>query len=259
MSGQRSFSQARRSTEDNLDEARRVSAPADNSDFEARHSQPRDPEGGTEPEGPVTGQSSDPGAAEALKEGSEGSTLFGTGPLNQIVSNGARNRDPDHIAFMRYASPPREEGRGHTRILSFTGVGAHPHSTSFKLPLSEGMMNRGTKNTENHNHDGQKHLSHLHYPHYLTRHTIGRNAQFYGLSKAEREHLGGVEYRAIQLLSYVVPIYFVLWQLLGCVGLGAYMAHNKASTFRENGIDPWYVFLQTCFRVSLIRQVGWYL
>jgi hypothetical protein len=79
------------------------------------------------------------------------------------------------------------------------------------------------------------------YPHYLTRHTTGRNAQFYGLSKAEREHLGGVEYRAITLLAYVVPIYFILWQLLGCVGLAAYFAHNKPSVARENGINPWYV------------------
>ena len=76
------------------------------------------------------------------------------------------------------------------------------------------------------------------YPQYLTRYTTGRNGQFYGLSRAEREHLGGVEYRAIQLLSFVVPIYFVLWQLLGCLGLAAYLVNNKASTARENGINP---------------------
>ena len=79
----------------------------------------------------------------------------------------------------------------------------------------------------------------IRYPNYLTRHTTGRNAQFFGLTKPEREHLGGVEYRAITLLAYVVPIYFVLWQLLGCIGLGAYMAHNKADVSRANGINPW--------------------
>jgi hypothetical protein len=77
------------------------------------------------------------------------------------------------------------------------------------------------------------------YPNYLTRHTTGRNAQFFGLSKAEREHLGGVEYRAITLLAYIVPAYFLLWQVLGCMGLAAYMAHNKASVTRANGINPW--------------------
>jgi len=77
------------------------------------------------------------------------------------------------------------------------------------------------------------------YPHYLTRHTTGRNAQFYGLSREEREHLGGVEYRAITLLGWVVPLYFVLWQLLGCIGLGAYMKMNKEEVIRANGINPW--------------------
>lgn len=77
------------------------------------------------------------------------------------------------------------------------------------------------------------------FPGYLTKHTTGRNGQFFGLSRAERDHLGGVEYRAIQLLAWIVPIYFVLWQLLGCLGLAAYVAHNKASVARENGINPW--------------------
>jgi hypothetical protein len=82
-------------------------------------------------------------------------------------------------------------------------------------------------------------LSNQMYPHYLTRHTTGRNAQFFGLSRAEREHLGGVEYRAITLLGWVVPIYFVLWQLLGCLGLGAYTAHHKRAIAEGNGINPW--------------------
>jgi Trk-type K+ transport system membrane component len=68
-----------------------------------------------------------------------------------------------------------------------------------------------------------------------------RNSQFHGLSDAEREHLGGCEYRAIQLLSWMVPLYFVLFQLLGCLGIGAYVANNRADTARRNGLDPWWV------------------
>lgn len=86
-------------------------------------------------------------------------------------------------------------------------------------------------------------LDHSLYPTYLTRHTTGRNAQFFGLTRAEREHLGGVEYRAISLLAWIVPIYFVLWQLFGSIGLGWYMANNKRSTAEENGINPWYTSL----------------
>lgn len=77
------------------------------------------------------------------------------------------------------------------------------------------------------------------YPSYLTRHTTGRNAQFFNLTREEREHLGGVEYRAIKLLSYVVPAYFLFWQIVGCTGLAAYFALNKPSIPKANGINPW--------------------
>lgn len=68
---------------------------------------------------------------------------------------------------------------------------------------------------------------------------VGRNSQFHHLTLAEREHLGGVEYRAITFLAIIVPIYFVLWQLLGSLGIGAYIARNRASTTLQNGINPW--------------------
>jgi hypothetical protein len=68
---------------------------------------------------------------------------------------------------------------------------------------------------------------------------ISRNSQFHHLSNAEREKLGGCEYRAIRFLAWIVPIYFVLWQLLGCLGLGAYVAHARPNPSRENGLNPW--------------------
>ena len=71
--------------------------------------------------------------------------------------------------------------------------------------------------------------------------TVARNSQFSHLTEAEREQLGGVEYRAIELLSWVVPLYFFLFQLLGAVGLGAWVARNRPSTARDNGLNPWWV------------------
>ena len=68
---------------------------------------------------------------------------------------------------------------------------------------------------------------------------IGRNSQFYSLTYAERERLGGVEYRAIKLLEIIVPLYFVLWQLLGCIGLGAWITYNDAVVTLDNGLNPW--------------------
>lgn len=72
---------------------------------------------------------------------------------------------------------------------------------------------------------------------------IGRNSQFSSLTPAERDRLGGVEYRAITLLAFIVPLYYILWQLLGSIGLGAYIAKNRADTTRINGLNPWYAIL----------------
>jgi len=69
----------------------------------------------------------------------------------------------------------------------------------------------------------------------------GRNAQFHGLSTEERERLGGCEYRAIKMLSVVVPVYFFLWQLLGCVGLGAWMANVMPGPSEAEGLNPWWL------------------
>ncbi|KAI0976851.1 TrkH-domain-containing protein [Xylaria arbuscula] len=71
-------------------------------------------------------------------------------------------------------------------------------------------------------------------------HKIGRNAQFHGLTSEEREKLGGTEYRALRLLSIIVPIYFVSWQFLGSLALGAWIANNQPQPALENAISPWW-------------------
>lgn len=161
--------------------------------------------------------------------------------VRRISTAGDRNGlvpspEADHITFLA-ASPTSE----HRRVLTFVGVGAHPHSTSFRTPQTGSIYQRGRKSAKlnGDREDKTEDMPEGWYPEYLTPHTIGRNGQFFGLSKAERDHLGGVEYRAIQLLAWIVPVYFILWQLLGCLALAAYTAHNKASVAYENGINPW--------------------
>lgn len=158
-------------------------------------------------------------------------------PEGAVDENGDREAtglDTDRISFMPRPTSAMSDRR---RVLAFVGVGAHPNSTSFRAPQGGGIYHRGRKMLEG-GEDKEEPLKSW-YPHYLTPYTTGRNGQFFGLSKAEREHLGGVEYRAIEMLSWIVPIYFVMWQLLGCLGLGAYMAHNKADVATNNGINPW--------------------
>lgn len=163
--------------------------------------------------------------------------------------------DADHISAMRPASSARRETDGDFdpgadtsaagpphRILNFASSDVHPSTLLRRLKRkTTASDSRGDRESDL-NLDLKRQNTELDqatYPHYLTRHTTGRNAQFYGLSREEREHLGGVEYRAITLLGWVVPLYFVLWQLLGCIGLGAYMKMNKEEVIRANGINPW--------------------
>ncbi|KAI0879795.1 TrkH-domain-containing protein [Annulohypoxylon maeteangense] len=75
---------------------------------------------------------------------------------------------------------------------------------------------------------------------YLRGHKVGRNGQFHDLTSEEREELGGTEYRALKLLSVVVPVYFVSWQFFGCISLGAWIANNLPQPAEDNGISPWW-------------------
>ncbi|KAM3497370.1 hypothetical protein MY10362_009280 [Beauveria mimosiformis] len=63
------------------------------------------------------------------------------------------------------------------------------------------------------------------------------------LSGVNSKQMCGCEYRALELLSMVVPLYFVLWQLLGCVSLGAWIHHHMPDTALTNGINPWWLGL----------------
>lgn len=82
---------------------------------------------------------------------------------------------------------------------------------------------------------------------------ISRNSQFHGLTDKERERLGGYEYRAVSLLAWLVPLYFVLFQLLGCLGCAAWVAYNQPDTAQENGLNPWWVGA-VCFLCLVLVQ-----
>ncbi|KAI0015708.1 TrkH-domain-containing protein [Xylariomycetidae sp. FL0641] len=117
-----------------------------------------------------------------------------------------------------------------------------PRATSSSLSLGPGVVRRqpapgGTT--------GNPLPSSAEQPHpqpqpRLGAYKVGRNAQFHGLTSDEREHLGGTEYRALKLLSVVVPIYFVSWQFLGCIALGAWIANNQPQPAEANSISPWW-------------------
>ena len=97
--------------------------------------------------------------------------------------------------------------------------------------------------------------------------TIGRNSEFLGLSPAQKDELGGIEYRSLRLLVKVVArmfnatwllskgsnlwlndeiVYYVLCHLLGAICLTAWI-YNSDMKYREHlhsiNVRPvwWYV------------------
>lgn len=75
--------------------------------------------------------------------------------------------------------------------------------------------------------------------------SIGRNGQFYDLTDEERIRLGGVEYRSLRILFVIITVYFVVFQVLGAVALGAWMSVHSSGIAAVNSQNPWWagVFL----------------
>ncbi|KAL2270579.1 hypothetical protein VTJ83DRAFT_2763 [Remersonia thermophila] len=73
------------------------------------------------------------------------------------------------------------------------------------------------------------------------RHHVSRNGGFFNLTLREREYLGGVEYRALEILIVVVSLYYVLWQALGAIALGAWLASRSPEAARDNAQNPWWM------------------
>ena len=71
--------------------------------------------------------------------------------------------------------------------------------------------------------------------------TVDRNGQFHSLSSEEREHLRCVEYQAVRLLSYVVPMYIIVWQVLGCLAIGVYVSYRRPDAAETYSVKPWFV------------------
>ncbi|ROV91525.1 hypothetical protein VMCG_09462 [Cytospora schulzeri] len=138
------------------------------------------------------------------------------------------------------------------------GRDIEPHMTNSRITFADDAVALGTRDgrttsayaTEGRlrrrNVDGSESKEEVedgattHMHHFLNKQTVGRNAQFHDLTTEEREHLGGCEYRALKVLSVIVPLYFFLWQFLGCISLGAWIAYNKPEAATDNGVNPWW-------------------
>lgn len=139
------------------------------------------------------------------------------------------NGPPTHITFDPSTSPSKQ--RHHRQ---FMGVGADSHATIKRRPQTSASAQASELQLD------VTESASAHLP-FASSGFLSRNSHFHHLSEEEREKLGGYEYRAIRLLSWLVPAYYILFQLFGCIGLGAYVAMNKPTVTRENGLNPWWV------------------
>ncbi len=168
----------------------------------------------------------------------ESNVSLHTSGMRDMASKDSLSMGPGvsrRLTFASTTSPTRN--RRHSPMFSMQGVGArgdisnHPR----KIRSSSNELSRISEHDQPEAEDGSRSGFDL-----LSSILVGRNSQFSNLTLAEREKLGGVEYRAVSILAVIVPVYFVLWQLLGCIGLGAYVAMNSAEATEVNSENPWY-------------------
>ncbi|RHZ48063.1 hypothetical protein CDV55_100446, partial [Aspergillus turcosus] len=143
------------------------------------------------------------------------------------------------LAFAPDVQPPREQSSSRyprARLL--------PPYTNYRRPSDP--ADRGPRRGENAASSGHEPLAFLRH--------VGRNSTFPTLTEEEREKLGGVEYRAVCLLTIIVPVYFVAWQFLGGLGVAAYVARNKSTVTETNGLSPWWAGF--FFAISAFNNSG---
>lgn len=127
---------------------------------------------------------------------------------------------PDHISFVM---SPSQQSRTQT-------------NTTHDLDLPARRLSSGSDASSS--IDLEDFL--FHWEKILGKHNVSRNGQFYDLSSEDREQIGGTEYRALKILALTVPMYFVLWQLLGAIALGAWMSAHAQKRSAEVHVQPWW-------------------
>jgi potassium uptake Trk family protein len=166
------------------------------------------------------------------------------------TSNPVSRQVPDHVAFSDDAghgpdSPATQISRHH-HILEMQGTGATTSHLSLRK-INGRSPYPAAKSSDSVDsipdelaRDGSSPSRWL-YLGFSKNTIIRRNSQFPNLTPAEREKLGGAEYMAVNFLSALVPLYFILWQLLGTLGLGACVATYYSEATLTNGLNPWWV------------------
>ena len=157
-------------------------------------------------------------------------------PQSPAQTSGIQWRSDTNFNPRQPARPHTSSRKVRTGLFNAQGVGARP-SASLQPSLSRhttDQIERSTTATAHPQRDITRYLETMGG-------WISRNSQFHGLTEDEREKLGGYEYRAVKYLSWLVPIYFVVWQFLGAIGCATWIASQRPDSARDNGLNPGWV------------------
>lgn len=86
--------------------------------------------------------------------------------------------------------------------------------------------------------------------------TIGRNSAFVDLTEEQREELGGIEYRALKTLAFILVFYFVGFHLLGMIVHLPWIVRSSynGSVLKPDGISAvWWGFFTPA---SMFNDLG---
>lgn len=160
---------------------------------------------------------------------------------NGDADPGHEEATPGHITFGDEPRPLRQTTsqiqplqRRRSFLSGNSGVAAH--SMANHPRNAQPVLHRNEEEPDEHNRSRSGSLAKLNKYFDSIGGLIGRNSQFHHLTEKERRALGGIEYDAICVLSWLVPIYFVLFQLFGAIGVGAWLQINRPNTAYANGL-----------------------
>ncbi|KAG5637728.1 hypothetical protein H0H81_003438 [Sphagnurus paluster] len=85
--------------------------------------------------------------------------------------------------------------------------------------------------------------------------TVGRNSNFKDLSQSELDELGGVEYRALNALLWIVGGYHIITQLITFIVIAPYISMPK---WHENFVPPDEIRPQSTVWFSMFQSVSAY-
>lgn len=145
----------------------------------------------------------------------------------------SRMVDPRYTGFGGFPTPLQLLNRGFNKAFPRAATKLHETVT---MPRTNTIAGRDSL------HSGDDHYISFNA-------VVGRNSKFKGLTEDQMDELGGVEYRALKLLFWIVLCYWIALPLAGATIIAPYIAAGGRYDWVFNNQYkhvriPWYAFFQ---------------